>query len=61
VAGDWSEVSRGFYQVDPTLQVTGGTGSSGATGSIKIRGVGNNISAAGGEFVHEYRGDVCTP
>jgi len=58
----WSEVSRGFYQVDLTLQVTGGTGKyNGATGSIKIRGVGNNISPTGGEFVHEYRGEVCTP
>jgi hypothetical protein len=58
----WSEVSRGFYQVDLTLQVTGGTGKySGATGSIKIRGVGNNISPGSGEFVHEYRGEVCTP
>jgi hypothetical protein len=58
----WSEVSRSFYQVELTLQVTGGTGKyAGASGSIKIRGVGNNISAASGEFVHEYRGQVCTP
>jgi len=58
----WFEVSRGFYQVDLTLQVTGGTGKyTGATGSIKVRGVGNNISTTSGEFVHEYRGDLCTP
>jgi hypothetical protein len=59
---NWSEVSRTFYQVDLTLTVTGGTGTyAGATGSIKIRGVGNNISATSGEFVHEYRGQVCRP
>jgi hypothetical protein len=60
-AADWLFVKNGFYQVDMTLVVAGGTGKySSATGSIHLLGVGNNIAPGTGQFVDEYRGTICT-
>jgi len=56
----WRFIKDGFYQVDMTLNIVGGTGKySTATGSIHLLGVGNNIAPGQGQFVDEYRGQVC--
>jgi hypothetical protein len=58
---NWREIMKGFYQVELTLQVVGGTGKfTGASGSIKTLGVGNNVGPGSGMFLQEYRGEVCT-
>lgn len=58
----WREIFRGFYQLELTLQIVGGTGKyTAAGGSIKTLGVGNNIGPGSGQFLQEYRGEVCTP
>jgi hypothetical protein len=54
-------VSRGFYQVDLTLQVTGGTGVLRRDGQHQDSRRRQQHLGSGSEFVHEYRGDVCTP
>jgi hypothetical protein len=57
---DWTFIQNGFYQVDLTLTVTGGAGRyAGATGTIRVLGVGNNVGPGSGQFLHEYRGQVC--
>jgi len=57
----WQEILRGFYQVELTLQIVGGTGKyAGATGSITTLGIGNNVGPGSGQFLQEYRGQVCT-
>jgi hypothetical protein len=59
-AADWVLVKPGFYQVDMTLNVAGGTGKyATATGSIHLLGIGNNIAPGAGQFVDEYRGQIC--
>jgi len=59
-AADWVLVKTGFYQVDMTLNIAGGTGKyATATGSIHLLGVGNNIAPGTGQFVDEYRGQIC--
>lgn len=58
---DWTFIQNGFYQVDLALTVTGGAGKyANATGSIRVLGVGNNVGPGSGQFLHEYRGQVCT-
>lgn len=60
-AATWTFISNGFYQVDLTLTITGGAGKyAGASGSIKVLGVGDNVGPGTGQFLHEYRGQVCT-
>jgi hypothetical protein len=59
---DWTFVKSGFYQQDLTLTVVGGTGRySNATGSIHVVGIGNNVGPGTGQFLSEYRGQVCAP
>ncbi len=59
--GDWTFIRSGYYQVDLTLTITGGTGKyANATGSIKLLGVGNAVGQGTGQFQQEYRGQVCT-
>lgn len=61
-SANWTFISNGFYQVDLTLTITGGSGKyTNATGTINVLGVGNNVGAGTGQFIHEYRGTVCTP
>jgi hypothetical protein len=61
-AADWTFIQNGFYQVDLTLTVTGGAGKyANATGTIRVLGVGNSVGPGTGQFLHEYRGQVCTP
>lgn len=61
-AAEWTYIQRGFYQVDLTLTVIGGAGKyANATGTIQVLGVGNNVGPGTGQFVQEYRGQVCTP
>lgn len=60
-SADWTFIRNGYYQVDLTLTVTGGTGKyANATGTIKILGVGDGVGPGTGQFLHEYRGQVCT-
>jgi hypothetical protein len=60
-SGDWAFIRNGFYQVELTLTITGGTGKyAGATGTIRTLGVGNNVGPGTGQFLQEYRGQVCT-
>ena len=59
-AAYWTYISDGFYQVDATLAIAGGTGKYGnATGSLHYLGVGNHIGPGTGQFVQEYRGRLC--
>ena len=59
--GDWTFIRNGYYQVDLTLTVTGGTGKyANATGTIKLLGVGNAVGPGTGQFFQDYRGQVCT-
>ena len=59
---EWTFIKSGFYQVDLTLTIIGGTGRfAGAVGTIRSLGVGNNVGPGTGQFVQEYRGQVCTP
>jgi hypothetical protein len=59
-AASWTFIQNGYCQVDLTLTVTGGSGRyANATGSIKVLGVGNNVGPGTGQFLHEYRGQVC--
>jgi hypothetical protein len=61
-AANWTAVKPGFLKVDLTLVVAGGTGKyQDATGSIKVLGIGNNIAPGTGQFIQEYRGQLCTP
>lgn len=61
-AADWVFVKNGFYQVDMTLNIAGGTGRyANATGSIHLLGIGNNVGQGTGQFVDEYRGQICVP
>ena len=60
-SGEWTFIQTGFYQVELTLTVTGGAGKhANATGTIRLFGVGNNVGPASGQFLFEYRGQVCT-
>jgi hypothetical protein len=60
-SGDWTFIRTSYYQVELTLTVTGGSGKyANATGSIKLLGVGNAVGQGTGQFLHEYRGQVCT-
>jgi hypothetical protein len=59
-AAVWTFISTGFYQVDLTLTVTGGSGKYvGATGTIKVLGIGDSVGPGSGQFIQEYRGQVC--
>lgn len=61
-AAYWTAVKPGFLKVDLTLVVAGGTGKyEDAIGSLKILGIGNNVGPGTGQFVQEYRGQICTP
>jgi hypothetical protein len=58
----WEFISKGFYQVELTLQIVGGAGRyAGASGSMTTLGVGDNVGPGSGLFLQEYRGQVCTP
>jgi hypothetical protein len=58
----WLLVKNGYYQVTLTLTVTGGSGKyNNATGTINILGIGNNVGPGTGQFIHDYRGQVCVP
>lgn len=59
-AADWTYISDGYYQVDMTLVVAGGTGKyANAIGSIHLLGVGNAVGQGTGQFVDEYSGQLC--
>jgi hypothetical protein len=59
-AADWTIVIPGFYWVDMTLVIQGGTGKyESATGSIKLQGIGNNIAPGTGQFIDHYKGEIC--
>ncbi len=59
-AADWTVVIPGFFLVDMTLIIQGGTGKyESATGSIKLQGIGNNIAPGTGQFIDNYRGEIC--
>jgi hypothetical protein len=59
-AADWTYISDGYYQVEMTLVVAGGTGKyANATGSIHLLGVGNAVGPGTGQFVDEYSGQLC--
>ena len=61
-AADWAFIKSGYYQVSLTLSIVGGTGTyAGAVGTINALGVGNNVGPGTGQFLYEYRGQVCTP
>lgn len=61
-AADWVGIKTGFYQVNLTLTIVAGTGKyAGAGGTIIATGIGNNIGPGTGQFLYEYRGEVCTP
>ena len=60
-AANWTLVKTGFYQVDLTLVIAGGTGKyANATGQFHLLGIGNNVGPGTGQFVQEYRGQICT-
>ena len=60
---DWAFIKAGVYQVELTLSIVGGTGKyANASGSIAVLGVGNNVlPGRPGQFVQEYRGQLCKP
>jgi hypothetical protein len=59
-AADWTYISDGYYQVDMTLVVAGGTGKyANAIGSIHLLGIGNQVATGTGQFVDEYSGQLC--
>jgi hypothetical protein len=58
----WTLVKNGYYQVELTLTIVGGTGKyNGASGSMTTQGIGDNVGPGSGQFLHEYHGQVCTP
>jgi len=59
-AADWTIIIPGYFLVDMTLVIQGGTGKyESATGSIKLQGIGNNIAPGTGQFIDNYRGEIC--
>jgi hypothetical protein len=61
-AANWTAVKPGFLQTNITLAIAGGTGKyKDATGSLKVFGIGNNVAPGTGQFLQEYRGQICMP
>ena len=61
-AATWTFVKNGFFHVDMTFVFAGGTGKYvNATGELHLLGIGNNVGPGTGQFVDEYRGQICTP
>jgi hypothetical protein len=61
-AAYWTWIKTGYYQVDMTLVIAGGTGKyTNATGSIHLLGVGDAVGPGTGQFVDEYHGQICAP
>jgi hypothetical protein len=59
-AADWWIVIPGVYTVDMTLVIQGGSGKyESATGSIKLRGIGLDPAPGTGQFIDDYKGEIC--